>query len=97
MIEKPAAEKSPFKKQVNMSKLDAPIICPLLSMAAPKEEEFTDCAKEACWFYHRKMKICLIPMGLISLQRIADYLEKLIGKSGFDKTMTSLHKQHRPE
>jgi hypothetical protein len=84
-------------KKVNMSKLDEPIICPLLSMAAPNQEEFTDCAKEACWLYHRKMKICLIPMGLISLQRIADYLEKLIGKSDLDRKMDSLHRQHGPE
>lgn len=82
-------------KKVNMSKLDAPCICPLLSMASPQEEEYTDCAKEACWFYHRKMKICLMPMGLISLQRIADYLEKLIGKSGFESKMASAIRQHR--
>lgn len=89
MIEKPDAKKTPFT--------DVPRVCPLLSMANPKDVEFTDCLREWCWFYHRKMKICIIPMGLISLQRIADYLEKLIGKGDFNKSMTSLHRQHRPE
>jgi len=105
MTEKPDAKKTPFT--------EAPTICPLMAMAyghmctdaedIPTLEnlshygEDVNCRFTKCWFYHRKMKICLIPMGLISLQRIADYLEKLTGKGDLDRTMTSLHRQHRPE
>lgn len=48
-----------------------PTICPLLSIAAPENGGFTDCVKEKCWFYQRKMKLCafvIVPMALVKLE-----------------------------
>jgi hypothetical protein len=82
-------------KQINMSKKDEPIVCPLLSMAAPQAEEFTDCAKEACWFYSRKMKMCAIVIQALAQSNIAMYLSKTSTMKDFDRIMDSAKRQHR--
>jgi len=91
MSEKVDAKESPFTKQVNMSKLDAPIICPLLSMASPQEDEYIDCMKEACWFYSRKMKMCAIVIQALAQSNIATHLTTPTIKRDFE----SVKRQHR--
>jgi len=52
--------------------LEPPTICPLLSIAAPKEDEWNDCEKEKCWFYNLKLQKCVWVHMAISLAQIAD-------------------------
>jgi len=79
---------------------DAPIICPLLSIASPQEDEYADCSKEACWFYNRALKKCVWVHMAISLQRLADALGKgdlkQVMPSVKDQIIQSLRRQHRP-
>jgi len=85
------------KKQVNMSKLDPPIICPLLSMASPQADEYADCMKEACWFYNRAMKKCVFVMMSISLIDISRRKGTSIMEKSLKQRMQSLRRRHQPQ
>jgi len=78
-----------------MSKKDEPIICPLLSIACPTEEEFTNCMKEACWFYSRKMKMCAIVIQALAVSNINMRQVTEVLKGEKEGKMQSLQKQHR--
>jgi len=62
-----------IKKERSEEKvLEPPTICPLLSIAAPKEDEWSDCEKERCWWFNRKLQKCVWVHIAISLAQIAD-------------------------
>jgi len=65
--------------------LEPPKICPLLSIATMKNDEFEDCAKEWCWWFNRKLQKCVWVHMAISLAQISEMwgkaaLEDLIKK-----------------
>jgi len=50
--------------------LEPPTICPLLSIATAKEDEWNDCEREKCYFYHRPTKVCGFMLLAIATMKI---------------------------
>jgi len=76
-------------------------ICPLLSIATAKNEEWEFCHKEGCAFYLEKlpakMEKCVFVRLALSVGMIAERRGTSLLEKSLKRRMASVRSQHRPQ